>query len=116
LYAATVDRAVYHISDGGRLTRLQTELRDETRLIGLAVSDSRVFLLDAGRSVVYVLDGASGAVTAELPLDQTPVGFVRIRGGNVLVDTERSSVSQPMLILKTQPEPAIYFVPAGGAQ
>lgn len=82
--------------------------------VGLALSRDgrRLFIADrAGRSVL-VYDLANRALLAELGLDFEPVTLARLSGPDLWLLRMGVGPSEPLFVLKTEPEPGVWFVPA----
>jgi len=80
--------------------------------VGLGVSTGGRYVLLADRAIraVRVYDGASGALTATLPLDFAPSCLEAISANSVFL-LNRGSNHEWLLLLDARQFPSIYFVP-----
>ncbi len=86
----------------------------ETDLRALAVSPDgrRLYLADAGQARILILDPASGATTAEVPLAVAAEGLSGLAGATSLYQlTWRRESPDAVWLLDTRRSPSVYFVP-----
>jgi hypothetical protein len=83
--------------------------------VGVALSQDQKYLLVAGRAerAVLIYELAARAVAARLVADAEPTTLARLGDADLWLVRTSSGPSDPLLVLKISPEPAIWFVPAG---
>ena len=80
--------------------------------VGVALSsdDSRLFIADRGTKTVHVMDGAGGALLADLEVDSVPFSLTPYGSGRFIVNSGNLP-AQPFLFLDTGSPAKILFVP-----
>lgn len=83
--------------------------------VGVALSrdGKRLFIADRAGRAVLVYDLASRAPVAELVVDFEPVTLARLSGADLWLLRASAGPNEPLFVLKTDPEPGVWFVPAG---
>ncbi|MCS7316187.1 MAG: hypothetical protein RMI94_02565 [Bryobacterales bacterium] len=83
--------------------------------VGLALSSDgrRLFIAQRTGCNVLVHDLASRTPVAELGLDAEPSTLIRLSGADLWLLRPSHSLAEPLLVLKTEPEPSVWFIPAG---
>ncbi len=83
--------------------------------VGVAISrdGARLFVADRSERAVFVYDPAGRARIAELALDFEPVTLARLSGAELWLLRPSTGGGEPLYVLKTEPDPGVWFVPVG---
>jgi hypothetical protein len=81
--------------------------------VAVAVEGSSLFIADSSRKLLQI-SIASGALSAEIALDFDPARLDPFNRNLYRMDSGRAG-GGPVQILRSGPEPAVYFIPAGAS-
>jgi hypothetical protein len=83
--------------------------------VGIALSQDQKYLLVAGRAerAVLIYELSARVLAARLAADAEPTTLARLGDADLWLVRSGGGPSDPLLVLKTTPEPGIWFVPAG---
>ncbi len=80
--------------------------------VSLSADRKGLLVANSGTRTLAMYELASGALTGVIELDFEPTRLELLGGSSLLLLNSRAGLQEPLRVLETGPEPAVYFIPA----